>query len=103
MESSGNTMTAIEIAKNLYAINFLTAQSDCPQENEKITYLLWQLEKMDTKQALRLMLEVIEVLSLDLDTNFKDPENPFRDMIDFRYISLDDYPTGDYNKRYPDK
>lgn len=84
-----------EIAKGLMSISWGTVQGDCVHENEKVRHLLWQLEQMDSKKALRLMLYVFEVAQLNNEFDVNDYNNPFRDMGDMKYLkyNLDSYPT----------
>lgn len=89
-------MTPQQIAKELLGISWLTAQSDCQEENEKITYLLSQIEMLPPKQGLRLILSVLEVVSLMSEVDFSQPQNPFKGMGEFNGLRLDNFPTDEY-------
>lgn len=95
-----------KIATGLNNIDFLAAQSDCPYENEKIVWLLHQLENIEAKHSLRILLKVLEVKDLKLRTgpNFKTlfGENILGSSIeDFPFIEeqVNYYNTEDYKKK----
>lgn len=91
-------MTAKQIAQQMFTIDWQRVQSDSPYENERVMFLINELEKMDSKQALRLLVFVIEAKALTME--FKDEQTSFSDMGEFKYIEdkLQDYPTDEYKK-----
>lgn len=89
--------TAQELAIEFYNIDWVSVQVDSQLENEKVMFLLSRLEKLPSKHAIRILLNVIEVISLD--ARFIDnKDNPFRDMNKFLYLNknLNNWPTDDY-------
>lgn len=88
-------MSPQQIAQQLYSIGWVTSQCDDQFENEKIRILMYAIEQLDHKQALRLMLKVIEVQGLQLETDFDDVDNTFRTMRNFDHMELMSFDTSD--------
>lgn len=92
-------MTPQEIAIAVDSVSWIGVQSDCPMENQNVTRLLFEIEKLPPKQGLRLLMKVIELKGLRIESDISDPDNYFRTMTDFRNVdsALDCHPTDDYH------
>ena len=85
--------TPQDMAKRIDGIDWQAAQYDDPVENFKVTVLFYALEQMDPKQALRLLMKVIECKGLREVCDFNDPQEYFKVMADFEHLCLDGHPT----------
>lgn len=88
-----------QLAKDLYSIDWVAIQTDCVHENEKLKFILYQIEKLVPTEQVRLMLQVLEATQLKLRFAHQE-KHPFDDMHDFKYIDsyLKGYSTEDYKK-----
>lgn len=90
----------MDLCKDLNNIEWTRVQCDDANECEAVMAILADVERYPPAQALRILLEVIEYKSLQVENaeHWKDKANPFRDMKGFRYIgtSLNNFPTRDY-------
>jgi hypothetical protein len=92
-----------DLAKELLRINWTKVQCDDMYECEDVMGILSEIEKLPPSQGLRLILEVLEVKSLELENHstWNDPHNPFKDMRKFLYLesTINNFPTNDYINR----
>lgn len=94
-------MTNKELAKNLYNIDWGSVQCDCQHENEKVTYLLSELETYSKEESLRIMIKVLEAVSLEL--KYPETDSPFKGLSDFNYLNKNIYNTSYYKVINRDK
>ena len=87
----------INLAKELYKINWIAIQADSVEESEKLKWIIAQIEKLGMKPAIRFLLEVLEVTQiLHGKPKMKEEDSPFKDMDDFQYINLNGWDCSDY-------
>jgi hypothetical protein len=83
-----NKAQLIEIANMILSIDHVGVQVDDIHHCEHKHQTIMALDKLDKHEAIRLLMHVIHVQQLQLAGAAvkHDPLNPFKDMVDFKYI-----------------
>ncbi len=89
-------MTPKELAQEINNINWMSVQSDCPQASQIVQHLFCELERMNPKQALRLLMDVIEAKSLMLEG--MGDVDAFKTLFTFEHVgsNLDNFDTSEF-------